>query len=570
MKQLKLALGAGVALCALVATDASAAVKHRKHVVTKTVTRTPSANAQLLQEVRELREQVATLKSRIDGATGDQQANAAQLQSTQAKIDAVQAKVDATDTKVAAIPTTVNVAVDKAADKARHADKFYLKGITITPGGFLELAGIYRAHNTATDIASNFNNLPYPNARTGYLNEGRFSARQSRLSFLAQGDATKTIHLAMYGEFDFQGAAQTANSNESNSYNPRIRNLYGTLDYDGVDGGPGFHFLAGQNWSLITLNSKGITPRNEVTPPQIDAQYVPGFTWARQPQVRVAADFLDHKLWVAASAENPQSTFYTVGTPAGATPGSNGTAAPLPASLTYNITGSSGFNSANTLSLNHIPDFVGKVAYEDVIGGHGIHIEAFGIYKSFYERINGINDDESGGGFGGSINLQVIPKILDAQFSGMEGKGIGRYGSSQLPDTTFDPNGVQRPIHEYMLLAGATLHATKLLDIYGFAGEEIEDSRAYTTATGLAYGYGNPLYTNVGCFIEGSTVCNGNTHSIKQATAGVWQKLYVGPFGRAQVGAQYSYTERKSFAGIGGAPLSKTSMGFVSFRYYPF
>ena len=78
------------------------------------------------------------------------------------------------------------------------------------------------------------------------------------------------------------------------------------------------------------------------------------------------------------------------------------------------------------------------------------------------------------------------------------------------------------------------------------------------------------LYTNAGCFTEGSSVCNGNTHSLKQATAGLWQKLYVGPFGRAQVGVQYSYTERQSFVGVGGAPLSKTSMGFVSFRYYPF
>ncbi len=546
----------------------AATTKHRHHVAAAQGSAT--ANAALLAEVKALREQVEALKSRVDMTTSDQQQTAAQVQSTQSKIDSVQAKVDATDTKVAAIPVAVTTAVDKATDKARHADKFYFKGLSITPGDFLELAAIYRQHNQANDISSSFNSIPFANNRAGYTNEGRLTARQSRLSFLAQGDVTKTIHLAMYGEFDFQGAAQTANSNESNSYNPRIRNLYGTLDYDGVDGGPGFHFLAGQNWSLVTMNSKGITPRNEVTPPQIDAQYVPGFAWARQPQVRVTGDFLDHKLWIAASAENPQTTFYTNGTPAGATAGTAGAAAPLPGSLVYNITGGSGFNSANTLSLNHIPDFVGKVAYEDTIGGHLVHVEAFGIYKSFYERIGGVNDDESGGGYGGSINVQIVPKILDAQFSGMKGKGIGRYGSSQLPDTTFDAGGVSRPISEYMLLAGATLHATKLLDIYGFAGEEIEDARAYTTAAGLAYGYGNPLYTNAGCLTEGSAVCNGNTHSIKQATVGFWQKVYVGPFGRAQVGAQYSYTERQAFAGVGGAPRAKQNMGFVSFRYYPF
>ena len=566
---IRMALYATVATSALIATGATAApAKHHKHAVAKRAVAAP--NGELLEEVRALRAQVASLQSRVDTQTGNTQASAAQLASTQARIDAVQAKVDATDTQVAAIPSTVTVAVDKAADKARHADRFYYKGITITPGGFLELAGIYRAHNTGTDIASNFNALPYPNSRPGYQNEGRFTARQSRLSFLAQGDATKTTHLAFYGEFDFQGAAQTANSNESNSYNPRIRNLYGTADYDGVDGGPGFHFLAGQNWSLVTLNSKGITPRNEVTPPQIDAQYVPGFTWARQPQIRVAADFLDHTLWIAASAENPQTTFFTVGTPAGAVAGTAGAAAPLPGSLSYNVPGSSGFNSANTLSINHIPDFVGKVAYENTLGGHLVHLEAFGIYRSFSDRVNQANNTQSGGGGGGSISLQVVPKVLDAQFSGMIGKGIGRYGTSQLPDATFDANGIERPIHEYMLLAGATLHATKLLDVYGFAGEEIEDTQATTTATGLAYGYGNPLYTNAGCFTEGSSVCNGNTHSIKQGTLGFWQKVYVGPFGRAQVGAQFSYTERKSFAGIGGAPLSKSSNGFVSFRYYPF
>ncbi len=163
MSQFKLLLCAGAAVGALVATDASAAVKHKKHTVTRTTTTRPSANAELLEEVRDLKAQVASLKSRVDSQTGDSQTNLAQLQSTQARIDAVQAKVDATDTKVAAIPSTVTVAVDKATDKARHADKFYFKGITITPGGFLELAGIYRAHNTATDIASNFNALPYPN-----------------------------------------------------------------------------------------------------------------------------------------------------------------------------------------------------------------------------------------------------------------------------------------------------------------------------------------------------------------------------------------------------------------------
>ena len=33
--------------------------------------------------------------------------------------------------------------------------------------------------------------------------------------------------------------------------------------------------VAGENWSLVTLNSKGITPRDEVTLLPIDSGYVP-------------------------------------------------------------------------------------------------------------------------------------------------------------------------------------------------------------------------------------------------------------------------------------------------------
>ena len=564
----RMALCATVAVGALIASGATAeTVKHvHKHSAAKKPAASP--NNELLQEVRALRAQVESLQGRLDGQTTAQQTTQAQVQSAQTQIQAVQDKVSANDTQVAAISTEIGSQVKTAVDKTKHADKFYMKGISITPGGFLEMAGIYRQHNMANDIATNFNAIPYGNTRTGHTSEGRLTARQTRFTLLVEGDANKQTHLAMYGEFDFQGAAQTANSNESNSYNPRIRNLYGTIDYAGSSG-IGLHFLAGQNWSLVTMNSKGISPRNEVAPPQIDAQYIPGFAWTRQPQVRVAADFLDQKLWLAVSAENPQTTFYTVGTPGGVG-GTAGTAAALPASLTYNITGGSGFNSANTLSLNHVPDVVGKVAYEDNIGGHQLHLEAFGIYRTFSDRVGGSNDNVSGGGFGGSVNFQVVPKLLDVQFSAMTGKGIGRYGSAQLPDTTFGPDGHIQTIKETMLLAGATIHATKMLDLYGFAGEERENSRATTTAAGLAYGYGNALYTNAGCSIEGSSVCVGNTHSIKQATVGFWQKIYQGPFGRAQVGAQYAYTERQAFEGVGGAPLAKQNMGMFSFRYYPF
>ena len=45
-------------------------------------------------------------------------------------------------------------------------------------------------------------------------------------------------------------------------------------------------------------------------PMTIDAQYVPGFIWARQPGLRVEKSFDDHRFAIAASIENPQNVYY--------------------------------------------------------------------------------------------------------------------------------------------------------------------------------------------------------------------------------------------------------------------
>ena len=139
---------------------------------------------------------------------------------------------------------------------------------------------------------------------TAHYSETRFTARQSRLTLMATGDVDSDTHLTFWNEMDFLGDAQTGNSNESNSYNLRIRNMYTTVDWDSL----GLEVLAGQNWSLATANTHGITPRNELVPATIDAQYVVGFNWARQPQLRVVKNW-NKEFWVAVSIENPQTTF---------------------------------------------------------------------------------------------------------------------------------------------------------------------------------------------------------------------------------------------------------------------
>jgi hypothetical protein len=517
------------------------------------------SSKEMTAQLQALRDQVDALQRRLDAQ--DAAERQTKVTADQAAAQAASANTEAATATAAAqsIPAEVKTAIDAARPKT---DKIYYKGVTLTLGGFGALESVFRTKNETADLASTFNGIPLNNSSVGQTSEFRFSARQSRITALAQGDVNPDTHLSFYGELDFLGAAQTANSNETNSYTPRMRVLYNQIDWDHS----GLHLLAGQNWSLVTMQAKGITPRNEDIPPTIDAQYIPGFSFTRQPQIRLTKDF-GTALWLAVSLENPQTTFYT-----------SPTAYPASVHLTASAPGGSGFDSANTLSLNHIPDAVVKMAYDPTIADRALHFEVFGLYRNFYERLDYANRNVNGGGVGAGLIVPLVPQLLDFQLSGMGGKGIGRYGAAQLTDVTFDAAGNIKPVSEIQALAGLTLHASPKWDIYVFAGEEKESAQAYflTSSTGVVsgYGYGNPLYSNSGCASETATgACVGNTRVVEQGTAGFWYKPFIGKYGRYQIGLQYSYTERKTFNGNGPldiAPIANDSMMFASFRYYPF
>ncbi len=505
----------------------------RKHVQSSSV-RSSGSSADK-QEIELLKAQLAQLQAQVSALEQRSDAQSDINVSTNQNVQAMQQQVAAADQKVAA--------ADKFVSDAK-AGKIDFKGITITPGGFLEAASINRQRDVGADMASSFS-IPYPNTATEHTHEQRFSARQSRLSLLAQGDITPDIHASGYYEMDFLGAAPTANQNQSNSFTPRTRVVYATLDWDTY----GLHFLGGDSWSMLTLNSKGIMPRTEQLPPSIDAQYVPGFTWARQPGFRIVKDW-DKTFWLGLSLENPQTTF------AGTTP----------AGVTINQAGGSGYFSGNNISLNSMPDIIVKAALDPGWG----HYEVSGISRQFTNRYGQSNHNVHGEGFGLGMILPLVDKFLDFQFSGLTGKGIGRYGTAGLSDVTFKPNGDTSPIKETMMLAGLTMHPTPDWDVYLFGGQERQQKDAFFDAKGNPYGWGNPLVNNSGCLIEGSTLCGANTRKISQGTLGFWWRFYQGKFGKVQVGAQYSHTVRDIFQGIGGAPSATDNMLFTSLRYYPF
>lgn len=437
--------------------------------------------------------------------------------------------------------------------------------VTVSLGGFLASEGVYRSRSESADIGSSFSGVPFSNQSTAHSSETRFTARQSRLTIMATGDVSPDTHLTFWNELDFLGAAQTANSNESNSYNLRIRNMYTTIDWDSL----GLQFLAGQNWSLATANTHGITPRNELVPATIDAQYVVGFNWARQPQLRLTKNW-DHQFWLAVSVENPQTTFA-------------GNSAAAPGITVVNTHGGGSlFNSVNNYSLNHIPDVIGKIAWEPRLGdSQPLHMEVYGIYRDFYDRtlvaannalglpVGNQNADRSGGGIGGTITWTAIPKMLDLQATALTGSGIGRYGSGQLPDVTFRPDGTLAPINETTWMVGATLHATPLLDFYAYDGQEAQKSKTFTVGA-ATLGLGSPTLNLGGCLVEGGS-CPANLEAENQINGGFWWRAYQGKFGSFRFGMQYSHIHLTAFAGAGGIkPTTDDNMIFTSIRYYPF
>jgi hypothetical protein len=210
----------------------------------------------------------------------------------------------------------------------------------------------------------------------------------------------------------------------------------------------------------------------------------------------VAADIND-KYWFALSVENPQTTFYTSGKY-------------LPGiSVVDTIPGGSEFPASGTtyaLSLNKLPDIIAKAATDQDLQGHALHAEVYGLYRSFYARLddNGVYSNETtpGGGVGGGAILGVIPTLLDFQASGLVGRGIGRYGSGQLTDVSFGLDGTIKPIQEWELMLGGVAHPTKTLDVYVYAGEEREMQQQYGTSSSLYNGIGNTFLSNAGCEVD--------------------------------------------------------------------
>ena len=539
------------------------------------VAQTDSQIQAIQQQIKGLQSQLNQLKSNLSTRDSElraaqQQARAAQRQAAAASAQAAQ--VAAARPLVAAAPSPVAAAQSPVPaappEPPLPQGAFRVGGLTVTLGGFAAAEGLYRSRNQSSSVATNFGSIPLPNAPAYHTPEYRETAQQSRLSILTEGQLDEAQKLTAYAETDFLSAGTSSNSNESSSYTLRLRQFFGA--YDNTDWG--LHVLGGQAWSLATMYKTGLVPRQEDVPLTIDAQYVVGFNWARQAEIRVTKDFDDHKIWLGLSLESPQTTFGSSAGPNCLT-GANATTAVGGGTLEYTQCGGSNVNSIQAYSANYAPDVIVKAAADPGWG----HYEVYGLLRfldgrvSFASTGSGKGYETTGEGIGGGMILPLIPKMLDFQVSGLIGQGIGRYGSAQIADATFSPTGKIEPLSEYSIMGGFVGHPVPAVDVYAYGGAEGANRKSFSGTAG----YGNPAANLSGCEVELGS-CSAVTSNVVEGTLGAWWRVIKSRYGTMQLGAQYEYVNRNTFSGAGAtrgstvSPSADANIVLFSLRYYPF
>jgi hypothetical protein len=512
----------------------------KRHTATKKAkTPPPPTVEEQIQALRqELEGQINALKTglaekdaqlqKAQQVAADAQASAARAQAAAsseqqvvtdnaAAVTTLQSSVTDLRGNEASLATTISDETTRIKKDIANPSVLRYKGINLTPGGFVAAETVWRSKATGGDIPTAFSAIPYEGADAYKLSEFFGSARQSRITLLADGK-TNWGTLRGYYEADFLGTGITSNNNQSNSYVLRQRVLYAQAETNNH-----LKVAGGQMWSLATEGKIGIpsAPGDITTPQTIDPNYLPGFVWTRQYGLRVVKSF--DKMAFGISIENPQllysatlagNTPYAVLGSAGANGGNFNAAisACSPSTSIVNYTNeaekdangvtvnvavpvyktvNSCANIAN-LSFNQAPDVLLKAAFDPGFG----HYELFGIAGFAHETVypgettngnlyGGLKDIVSGavvapalttagsysnsivlGGIGGSLRVPVIKDKLTFGAKGLFGPGMGRYGNSTLSDVTADAAGELAPIHNASGLLTVEATPTPRLFIY--------------------------------------------------------------------------------------------------------
>lgn len=417
-----------------------------------------------------------------------------------------------------------------------QAPAFFRIGSTcVVPVGFLDATLLWRDKNAASSIGTNFGSVPYNNVANGKLSEFRFSPQNSRIGFRFDGD-WKGTHFIGYNEFDFLGTSGATNLTVTNgAFVPRLRLYWVDVRRGKVE------FLAGQSWSMLTPNRRGISalPGDLFYSQVMDVNYMAGLTWSRQPGFRVLYH-PNEKVTFGFSAENPDQY---IGGSAG------GSSIVLPSAFT-GLAGTQLDNSPNISVANPVlavptvhPDFIAKVAWDPTARFHG---EIAGIERTF-KIVNpnnlalGVTSTKAGGGVQLGLNGEIFKgfRLISTNYWS---DGGGRYLFGQAPDVAVTAQGNLSLIHSGGTVDGFEATYGNWL-IFGYYGGILIEKDVIIDTNGAKVGYG----------YVGSA--NSQNKAIQEATVGFNQTWWRSPrYGAINLIGQYEYLTRDPWSIALGAP----------------
>ena len=394
-------------------------------------------------------------------------------------------------------------------------------------------------------IGSNFGNIPYNNTVNGKLGEARFSPQNSRIGFRFDGD-WKGAHFIGYNEFDFLGSsASNAITVTNGAFVPRLRLYWVDVRKGSVE------FLAGQSWSMLTPNRRGISPLpGDLFYSQVmDVNYMAGLTWTRQPGMRVLYH-PSNTVTFGFSAENPEQ--YIGGSAGGST-------ITLPSSAALSGLSGTQLDAGNISYGTPVlhPDFIAKLAFDP---SARLHAEVGGIERTF-KIINPTNltlgqtSTKAAGGVLAGLNGEVFKgvRLITTNFWG---DGTGRYMFGQAPDLIVRADGTLSPMHSAGTVDGFEATFGKWL-WYGYYGGIFIDKNVAIDTTGKPIGYG----------YVGSP--NSQNKAIQEGTIGFNYTFWRDPrYGAINVITQYEYLTRDPWYIAAGNPkATHDNTIFVNIRY---
>ena len=588
-------LGISLTASPLLARNANETGKEDTPAAATSASAVPDKPTPVKPEASAIESEVQDLRALVEEQRAELEAQRAALKAEQLKMEAMEKKMGVTEppaavvaepepasspaiTSTAAISSASSSAAALGAPVAKASSLmspqkpeesplfFKIGGAEFYPLGFMDLTGIYRSTNLG-GIGTSFGSIPYNNTFPGRLSELRFSAQNSRIGLRTQakfGEASVTGYL----EADFLGY-QPANANDTSNSNSLRMRLY-WVDYRrGM-----WEVFGGQSWSFMTPNRNGLSalPGDLFYGQEMDTNYLLGLTWARQPAFRIIAH--PTTSWsLGVSIENPEQTLpSSVTEPANLTSTANNFQEFD--SNSGNTSSATGVNNPNTPNL--APDVIVKTAFDFVPGGHHVHFDFAGLFRTF-KAINLVQSTISGStvtaagtvtntihGGGGEVGMNVeLFKNFRVIGTGYWSSGGGRYiASTGGPDFIIRPDGTLSGVHSGSAIGGFEYQVRPNSMIYGYY------SGAYFGKNFSAVTAGTPPVTTFSGYGQPGSASSANRY-LYEPTFGVVQTMWRNPaYGDLKIITQYSYVSRTPWVVAAGQPsTAHTSMVYVDLRY---